>query len=274
MSAIDFRTLPASVPSLCIPRVYVNIDENRIRRIFNDLNLGVIDRIDIVRKTTDKGEQCNRVFIHFDRWYSGRNADAARERLINGQDIKVIYDDPWFWKVSAYKSTTACGKEAPVRIDYARDDRYVERRDERYNDRRNDRYVDNRGYREQYDPRIYDRKDRPHETKRDRIVSALKEHNHNRKEQRRERPSKQDLDRELERINPTIPQNMRVEEPVKPVAEPAVVASPVAAPEPAPTNEVFVHSGTVTKNGDAGTGVIYDEAAISAAKKRKITIKK
>ena len=259
MSGIDFRTLPASVPSLCIPRVYVNIDENRIRRIFNDLNLGVIDRIDIVRKTTDKGEQCNRVFIHFDRWYSGRNADAARERLINGQDIKVIYDDPWFWKVSAYKSTTACGKEAPVRIDYARDDRYVERRV--------DRYVDNRGYREQYDPRIYDRTDnRPHETKRDRIVSALKEHNHNRKEQRRERPSKQDLDRELERINPTIPQNMRVEEPA--------VASPVAAPEPAPTNEAFVHSGTVTKNGDAGTGVIYDEAAISAAKKRKITIKK
>jgi len=243
MSAIDFRTLPANVPSLCIPRVYTNIDENRIRRIFNDLNLGVIDRIDIVRKTTDKGEQCNRVFIHFDRWYSGRNADAARERLINGQDIKVIYDGPWFWKVSAYKSTTACGKEL-------RNDRYVERRD--------DRYVDNRGYREQYDPRIYDRTDnRTHETKRDRIVSAI---NHNRKEQRRESPSKQDLDRELERINPTIPQNMRVEEPV--------------VEEPAPTNETFVHSGTVIKNGDAGTGVIYDEAAISAAKKRKITIKK
>jgi len=243
MSAIDFRTLPANVPSLCIPRVYTNIDENRIRRIFNDLNLGVIDRIDIVRKTTDKGEQCNRVFIHFDRWYSGRNADAARERLINGQDIKVIYDGPWFWKVSAYKSTTACGKEL-------RNDRYVERRD--------DRYVDNRGYREQYDPRIYDRTDnRTHETKRDRIVSAI---NHNRKEQRRESPSKQDLDRELERINPTIPQNMRVEEPV--------------VEEPAPTNEVFVHSGTVIKNGDAGTGVIYNEAAISAAKKRKIQIKK
>lgn len=259
MSAIDFRTLPASVPSLCIPRVYTNIDENRIRRIFNDLNLGVIDRIDIVRKTTDKGEQCNRVFIHFDRWYSGRNADAARERLINGQDIKVIYDGPWFWKVSAYK-------EAPVREE-RRDDRYVERRDERYNDRRNDRHVDNRGYREQYDPRIYDRNDnRPQETKRDQIVSGI---NHNRKEQRRERPSKQDLDRELERINPTIPQNMRVEEPVKP--EPVV--EPVVA-EPAPTNETFVHSGTVTKNGDAGTGVIYDEAAIAAAKKRKITIKK
>jgi len=254
MSAIDFRTLPANVPSLCIPRVYTNIDENRIRRIFNDLNLGVIDRIDIVRKTTDKGEQCNRVFIHFDRWYCGRNADAARERLINGQDIKVIYDDPWFWKVSAYKSTTACGKELR---DDRRDDRYVERRD----DRRNDRHVDNRGYREQYDPRIYDRNDnRPQETKRDRIVSGI---NHNRKEQRRERPSKQDLDRELERINPTIPQNMRVEEPV---------VEPVAEPEP--TNEAFVHSGTVIKNGDAGTGVIYDEAAIAAAKKRKIQIKK
>jgi hypothetical protein len=31
------------------------------------------------------------------------NADAARGRLLNGKDIKIIYDDPWFWKISAYR---------------------------------------------------------------------------------------------------------------------------------------------------------------------------
>ena len=100
---IDFRTLPISVPSLCIPRVFVNIDEKRIRRIFDELNMGDILRIDLVSKTTEKGEKFNRVFIHFKKWFSNENSDTARERLLNGKEIKIIYDDPWFWKVSAYR---------------------------------------------------------------------------------------------------------------------------------------------------------------------------
>ena len=104
MSAvIDFRTLPPNVPVMCIPRVFPNIDEKRIRHIFDELKLGQIDHIDIVGKTTEKGEKFNRVFIHFRNWFSNPNADTARERLINGKEIKVIYDEPWFWKISAYR---------------------------------------------------------------------------------------------------------------------------------------------------------------------------
>jgi hypothetical protein len=36
--AIDFRTLPDFIPSMCIPRVYPNISEGRIRKIFDELN--------------------------------------------------------------------------------------------------------------------------------------------------------------------------------------------------------------------------------------------
>jgi len=100
---IDFRTMPANVPVLCIPRVYSNISETRIRGIFDDLNLGQLDRIDIVNKNSDKGEKFNRVFIHFRRWNDTENANIARERLLNGKEIKIIYDDPWFWKISAYR---------------------------------------------------------------------------------------------------------------------------------------------------------------------------
>ena len=106
MSSIDVRTMPANVPSLCIPRVFPNIDERRIRGIFADLNIGDIDRIDIVSRKTEKGEKFNRVFVHFKRWNVGGNADIARERLLNGKDIKIIYDEPWFWKISAYKEPT------------------------------------------------------------------------------------------------------------------------------------------------------------------------
>jgi hypothetical protein len=102
-TAIDFRTMPANVPSLCIPRVFPNIDERRIRHVFDALEMGEIAKVDIVRKTTEKGEKFNRVFIHWKRWNDGGNADLARERLLNGKEIKIIYDDPWFWKVSAYR---------------------------------------------------------------------------------------------------------------------------------------------------------------------------
>jgi hypothetical protein len=105
MSAIDFRTLPTNVPVMCIPRVFPNIDEKRIRRIFDELNMGQIERVDIIGKSTEKGEKFNRVFVHFRRWFSNANADTARERLINGKEIKIIYDEPWFWKVSAYRET-------------------------------------------------------------------------------------------------------------------------------------------------------------------------
>jgi hypothetical protein len=65
--------------------------------------MGALERIDIVSKTSDKGEKFNRVFVHFKRWNSSSNANTARERLLNGKDIKIVYDDPWFWKISAYR---------------------------------------------------------------------------------------------------------------------------------------------------------------------------
>jgi hypothetical protein len=106
MTTIDFRTMPANVPSLCIPRVFPNIDERRIRGIFDTLNMGEIARVDIIPRKTEKGENFNRVFIHWKRWNDSENANNSRERLLNGKEIKIIYDDPWFWKISAYREAT------------------------------------------------------------------------------------------------------------------------------------------------------------------------
>ena len=91
--------------TLFIPRVFSNIDEKRIRSVFYALKLGHIGRIDIVNKTSERGERFNRVFIHFERWFDTENALSALKLLNEGKDIKVIYDDPWFWKVSTYKPT-------------------------------------------------------------------------------------------------------------------------------------------------------------------------
>jgi hypothetical protein len=184
-SHIDFRTLPANIPSLCIPRVFSNIDERRIYRIFDDLKLGDIDRINIVRTNNSKGDKCNRVFIHFTRWYNSRNADTARERLLNGNDIKVIYDDPWFWKVAAYR-------EAPP------SHRIVERV-QSVSEKRTVKRVDNRPS-----------------------------------------PTREELDKELEEINPSIKNAPKVEE------------------------QIVL----------GGEGIKYDLKLINSVKKRQIIIRK
>ena len=93
----------SSNPVLCIPRVFLNITEQRIRRIFDDLNLGIIARVDIVPKTSESGENYNRVFVHFQQWNTTASAEEVRRRLQEGKEIKIIYDEPWFWKVSAYR---------------------------------------------------------------------------------------------------------------------------------------------------------------------------
>ena len=100
---IDFESLPANVPSLCIPRVFANWSESRIRSIFDDIGLGEIKNIKILTKGNEKEKKFNLVFIHFKRWFSNDNANIARERLLNGKDIKIMYEDPWFWKISVYR---------------------------------------------------------------------------------------------------------------------------------------------------------------------------
>jgi hypothetical protein len=102
-NTIDLRTIPANIPSLCIPRTFPNINQCRILDVFESLDMGEIDHIDIVQKKTEKGEKFKCVFIHWKRWNVGGNADIARERLLNGKEIKIVYDDPLFWKVSAYR---------------------------------------------------------------------------------------------------------------------------------------------------------------------------
>jgi len=250
-SHIDFRTLPNNVPSLCIPRVFSNWTESRIRRIFDDLGMGEIQRIDVVSKTTEKGEKFNRVFVHFKRWFANKNADMARERLLNGKEIKIVYDDPWFWKVSAYREANKT--EHPVREERPRatikfdDDRERPRDDRRPPARDRPHYDDRR-------PSDRDRRRDEDRDRRDRRPS-------DRDRSHRNENSKEYLDRELEKINPTIPESMRVNTP-DPV---------VHTPEPFSAKIVV----KTEQFDDVGSGgVVYDMDVVNSSKRRKIIIKK
>lgn len=97
--------LPASYPSLCIPRVFPNITWQRVKEVFSELNLGRIERVDMVRKENEKGEKYQRVFIHFKFWDRSSEAQAVREKIMSGDMIQIVYDDPWFWKVGMSRVT-------------------------------------------------------------------------------------------------------------------------------------------------------------------------
>jgi hypothetical protein len=92
-----------SIPSICIPRTFPNITEAIIRNKFDALDFGTIDRVDILTKEDDTGKKFNLIFIHFIEWNDTPQIMEARQRLLAGQQIKMVYDDPWFWKLTALR---------------------------------------------------------------------------------------------------------------------------------------------------------------------------
>ena len=92
-------------PSLCIPWVHLNITEERIRGVFEAVGFGEIESIDIVKKTDKNDREHLRVFVHFTSWADNPAAVKAKQMLLNDECIKLVYDDPWFWKIWASKST-------------------------------------------------------------------------------------------------------------------------------------------------------------------------
>ena len=41
------------------------------------------------------------MFIHLKYWPDTEVSTAMRERFVKGGDVKVVYQDPWYWKCSA-----------------------------------------------------------------------------------------------------------------------------------------------------------------------------
>jgi hypothetical protein len=111
-------------PSICIPRTLGHINRRWVWKVFMQLNLGEIERIDwrvqyrdstkwVTIPLNTKPEsytfQVCQFFIHFKAWnINSMEAVEIRERLLSVPDegqkmpnIKVVYDDPWYWQCFA-----------------------------------------------------------------------------------------------------------------------------------------------------------------------------
>ena len=110
-----------SEPSICIPRVFKSTTRKDIYNVIERLDLGAVDRIDMVAKTNVRGECYNKVFIHFKVWNrKNQTARDTRDKLLKGEEVKIVYNEPWFWKCTESrvdKPTFRDYSAPPPRID-------------------------------------------------------------------------------------------------------------------------------------------------------------
>lgn len=87
--------------SICIPRAHKTITLERVRNTFQRLNLGSIESVDVVSKTSKDGEPFVTIYVHFSNWnYDNPEAVTFREKIMKGEQVSIYYDEPkpWFWK--------------------------------------------------------------------------------------------------------------------------------------------------------------------------------
>ena len=98
-------------PTLCISHTHTNIRKERIFAVFRQLNLGWVGKIDMVPKKiieknpdgTENTKEFVRVYIHFTKWFTNNHqTQQLLERLESSGFVHIVYDEPWFWKVTKY----------------------------------------------------------------------------------------------------------------------------------------------------------------------------
>ena len=111
--------------SICIPRAFANITESRVRKVFDALGIFRIARVDMIQRKNEKGDAYQRIFVHIQDWTETADAQKARDRLLAGKELKIVYDDPWFWKASLNNwtpkpkpETTVYDRKPRIRLDF------------------------------------------------------------------------------------------------------------------------------------------------------------
>ena len=85
--------------TICIPKVDSRIKKKFIKEVFIKFDFGFIKKIDLIQ--IDKSQRC---FIHYNYWNDNELSKEILDILNNGQDFKIMYHDPWYWKCSAFRS--------------------------------------------------------------------------------------------------------------------------------------------------------------------------
>ena len=122
-TAVSRTNTPPSTPpstgnpeigvSLCIPRIFNNISWRKIKEVIIACGWGFVERVDVIPKGSHK-----RAFIHFKAGgWNTQNAEAMKvlKAFQEGKNVTVLYDDPWYWKISLSRSHKPAEQPQPRR---------------------------------------------------------------------------------------------------------------------------------------------------------------
>ena len=88
-------------PSIFIPSVFANIDQDRVTDAFNSI-LGeeCVDRVDfVIPKNYNGNVKWKMCFVHFTHWPNNKIANKLKAKIQGGGEQRLVYDDPYFWKI-------------------------------------------------------------------------------------------------------------------------------------------------------------------------------
>ncbi len=85
--------------SLYIPRVFENISEDRIKKVFDTALLGKVSHVDFVLQHNGK-QPYKSAYIHFEEWYNNDTSRDFQSRIRNTEEkVQLTYDKTWYWIV-------------------------------------------------------------------------------------------------------------------------------------------------------------------------------
>lgn len=87
--------------SLYIPRVFLNITQEKIKSAFEGNGIGKVTRVDLISKVPEY----NIAYVHFEYWNDTITARNFQSRAREIKGAKLVYDDPWHWIVLENKAT-------------------------------------------------------------------------------------------------------------------------------------------------------------------------
>lgn len=88
-------------PSVLIPHVWDNITKEYITSIFEKLNIADVARVDMIPRENSTSFMA---FVHMNSWYHNTAAENLRNKILRGDEGRIVYDDPWHWVIVKAKN--------------------------------------------------------------------------------------------------------------------------------------------------------------------------
>jgi hypothetical protein len=85
--------------SLCIPRMETNIHKKNIIETFGKLNIGNIEQIQELPMRNDNTYKLVIISLNLN---NSENSKQIYDALSNNNNVKIVYDFPWYWICSKY----------------------------------------------------------------------------------------------------------------------------------------------------------------------------